>query len=247
MKPPIILQRGKTSFLVDKFEGELHTHVGKIQLSELKNKKFGETVTTHLGYEYRILPFRPIDFFKHFKRTATPIMPKDIGAIIVYTGLSPDSLILDVGTGTGLLAAYLAYFNKFGKVVTVEKRVEFAKIARRNFKLAKLKNVYQIIGDIDSIIHSFKIKFDLAVVDVKNDYKLIPHIKKILRNSGFLVVYNPYLEPARRVYDVMQELGFSDLEFFEIMKVDYDVKKVGTRAVTRVWHTGYLTIGRKID
>jgi tRNA (adenine57-N1/adenine58-N1)-methyltransferase len=246
LKPPIILAKGKHTFLVERFEGELHTHHGIIKLDELKNKNFGDEIETHLGVKYKILPYRAVDFFKHFKRTATPIMPKDIGAIIAYTGLSPDSLILDAGTGTGMLSAYLAYFNKYGEVITVEKRKEFALIARRNFKLAGLKNIHQIIGDVREVAEGFKKEFDLIVLDMKDDVEFIPKAKEILKFGGHLVVYNPYIEATRAVYEKMLEVGFRNVESFEIVRIDYEHKRVGTRPFTRVWHTGFLVIGRKI-
>ncbi len=246
MKPPIILARGKHTFLVEKFEGTLHTHDGIINLEELKNKKFGDVVETHLGVKYKILPYRAVDFFKHFKRSATPIMPKDIGAIIAYTGLSPDSLILDAGTGTGMLAAYLAHFNKYGEVVTVEKRKEFAKIAKDNFKLAGLKNIHQIVDDVLFVADGFKSEFDLVVLDMKDDLLFIPKAFEILKYGGHLVVYNPYIEATRAVYEKMIKVGFRNVESFEIVKIDYEHKRVGTRPFTRVWHTGFLVIGRKI-
>ena len=246
IKPPVVLIRGKHNILVEKFEGVLHTHDGIIRLEELKNKNYGDEISTHLGVKYKIAPFKPSDFFKHFKRSATPIMPKDIGAIIAYTGLSPDSLILDAGTGTGMLAAYLAYFNKYGEVITVEKRPEFAKIARQNFKLAGLKNIHQIIGDVKFVAEGFKKEFDLIVLDMKDDVEFIPMAKKLLRVSGYLVVYNPYIEATRRVYDTMIKEGFKEVESFEILKIDLECKRVGTRPFTKVWHTGFLVIGRKL-
>jgi tRNA (adenine57-N1/adenine58-N1)-methyltransferase len=247
IKPPVVLSRGRFSFLVRKFEGELHTHHGIIKLENLVRKKFGDEIETHLGVKYRILPFKPSDFFRHFKRGATPIMPKDIGAIIAYTGLSPDSLIFDAGTGSGVLAAYLAYFNKYGEVVTVEKRRDFALIAKKNFEVAGLENIHQIVGDALFVADGFVREFDLVVLDMKDDVKFVPKARNILKNSGYLVVYNPYIEAARRVYEEMVKNGFRELEAFELLKVDLDIKRVGTRTSTRVWHTGYLTIGRKVE
>ncbi|MEM4524615.1 MAG: methyltransferase domain-containing protein, partial [Archaeoglobaceae archaeon] len=201
MKPPVVLNRGKLSYLVKEFKGELHTHHGVIRLEELRNKNFGDTVKTHLGVEFKIMPFKLSEFFKHFKRGATPLMPKDIGAIITYTSLSPDSLIFDAGTGSGMLAAYLAYFNKFGEVVTVEKRKDFAMIARRNFKLAGLKNVHQIIGDAILVADGLKVEFDLIVLDMKDDVLFIPKARQILKPGGYIAIYNPYIEAARNVYE----------------------------------------------
>lgn len=246
MKPPVILTKGRYSFLVESFEGFLHTHDGVINLSTLREKDFGEYVETHLGVKYRILPYRAIDFFKHFKRSATPIMPKDIGAIIAYTGLSPDSLIMDAGTGTGMLAAYLAYFNKYGEVLTVEKRKDFAEVAKENFKLAGLKNVHQVIGDVFFVSEGFKKEFDLIVLDMKDDVKFVPKAYEMLKYGGHLVVYNPYLEDTRAVYEKMVKIGFRSVESFEIVRIDYEHKRVGTRPLTRIWHTGFLVVGRKV-
>jgi tRNA (adenine57-N1/adenine58-N1)-methyltransferase len=171
-------------------------------------------------------------------------MPKDIGAIIAYTGMSPDSLILDAGTGSGMLAAYLSYFNKYGEVVTVEKRKNFARIARKNFRLAKLKNIHQIVGDVNWVADGFKKEFDLVVLDMKGDVDFIPKAKEILRASGYLSVYNPYFEATKRVYEEMVKCGFKEIESFEILRSDLEFKRVGTRPVTRVWHTGFIVIGR---
>lgn len=245
MKPPVVLVRGKVSYLIDKFEGEFHTHHGVIKLDELKVKKFGDKITTHLGVEFTIMPFKLAEFFKHFKRGATPLMPKDIGAIIALTSLSPDSMIFDAGTGSGMLAAYLAYFNKFGEVITVEKRKDFAMIARRNFKVAGLKNIHQILGDALLVADGFKREFDLVVLDMKDDVLFIPKAREILCTGGYIAVYNPYIESARKVYEELIKNDFKELEAFEILKVDLDIKRVGTRTSTAIWHTGYIVIGRK--
>ncbi|HID43923.1 MAG TPA: tRNA (adenine-N1)-methyltransferase [Archaeoglobaceae archaeon] len=244
IEPPVVLIRGKTSFLVEKFEGELHTHSGIINLEELKYKKFGDEVSTHLGEKFKLMPFKLSDFFKHFKRGSTPVMPKDIGAIIAYTGMGPDSLVLDVGTGSGMLAAYLSYFNKYGEVITVEKRKDFARIARNNFRLARLKNIHQIIGDVNFVADGFKKEFDLVVLDMKDDVEFIPKAKEILKVSGYIAVFNPYFEATKKVYETMVRNKFSEIESFEILRNDLEFKRVGTRPVTRVWHTGFIVIGR---
>ncbi len=245
LKLPLVLVDNKNSFLVNSFEGELHTHKGVIKLEELKGRKYGDEIETHTGHRFKIMPFTLPDFFKHFRRSATPIMPKDIGAIIAMCGLKPDSLILDAGTGSGMLAAYLAYFNSYGEVVTVEKRKDFARVARENFRLAGLKNIHQIIGDVNEVAEGFKKEFDLIVLDMKDDHLFIPKAKKLLKVGHYLAVYNPYIEPSRRAYETMKKEGFRELECFELIKNDYEFKRVGTRPVTKVWHTGFIVVGRK--
>jgi|Deesub1362A_J573_1020465.scaffolds.fasta_scaffold01233_3 tRNA (adenine57-N1/adenine58-N1)-methyltransferase len=244
---PVVIVSGKNSYIINSFEGDFHTHRGVIKLSELKNLRYGDEIKTHLGTKFRVLPFSLSDFFKHFKKGPTPIMPKDIGAIIAYTGFRSGSYVLDSGTGSGVLAAYLAYFNRDGKVITVEKRPEFARIARKNFELAGLTNIYQIIGDIFEVAKALKVKFDLITLDMKDDYKFVPYAKDLLKTSGYLAIYNPYIEATRDAYNAMMESNFEEIESFELIKLNLEHKRVGTRPVTRVWHTGFIVIGRKID
>ncbi len=246
MKPPVVLKSGKNLYLVNEFSGELHTHKGIVQLEELKTKTFGDSVKTHLGVEFRILPFNAADFFRLFRKAPTPVMPKDIGAVIAYSGLQPDSLIFDAGTGSGVTAAYFAYFNKYGEVVTVEKRPEFARIAMENFRMAGLRNIDQIIGNAVEIGDSFKKEFDLVFLDMKDDVAMVPKAFQMLKNSGFLAVYNPYMEQTKAVYEEMVKTGFRDVESFELVKVDLEFKMVGTRPRVGIFHTGYITMGRKI-
>jgi len=246
MKPPIILKSGKNQYLINEFNGELHTHKGIINLEELKSKNFGDSIKTHLGVEFKILPFKASDFFKLFKKKATPVMPKDIGVVIAHAGLQPDSLILDAGTGSGVTAAYFAYFNKFGEVITVEKRRDFAKVARENFRTAGLKNIHQIIGDAVEVADGFKKEFDFVFLDMKDDVKMIPKAYEILRYNGFIAVYNPYIEQTRAVYEQMIKTGFRDVEGFEVVKINLEFKRVGTRPFVNIYHTGFIVMGRKI-
>ncbi|WP_457591484.1 tRNA (adenine-N1)-methyltransferase [Geoglobus sp.] len=246
MKPPVVLKSGRNHYLISEFSGELHTHKGIIRLEDLRDKKFGDSVTSHLGVEFKILPFKASDFFRLFRKKATPVMPKDIGMIIAHTGLQPDSLILDAGTGSGVTAAYFAYFNKYGEVITIEKRPEFAEVARENFRMAGLKNIHQIVGDAVEVAEGFRKEFDLVFLDMKNDVEMVPVAYRILREAGFLAVYNPYIEQTRAIYEKMIEAGFRDVEGFEIVKVNLEFRRVGTRPFTDIFHTGFIVIGRKI-
>ncbi len=240
----LVLCRGKEFFLVEKFEGELHTHKGVIDLSKLKNANPGDTIKTHLGVEYRILPFKPSDYFRFFRRTSTPIMPKDIGAIMAYSGIRRGDTVLDSGTGTGMLAAYLANAVYPGKVVTVEKRPDFAGVAKRNFEMAGLENIHLICGDLLQVYRGFKIKFDLITLDMKNDREFVEHARDLLKPGGCLAVYNPYIEHAREIVKKMEQHGFLDIECFELLRIDMEFKRIGSRPSTGVWHTGYIAMGR---
>ena len=57
------------------------------------------------------------------------MLPKDIGMVIAYTGITKQSKCFDAGTGSGWLAVSLARVAK--EVTSYEMRDEFMKSRRR--------------------------------------------------------------------------------------------------------------------
>ena len=94
----------------------------------------GEVVETHLGEPFTARKLRGPDLFNHFERTGAPMMPRDIGLFVGHTGVCSDDHVLDAGTGTGVLAAYLGRCG--ATVTTYERDAEFAEVAHENMELA---------------------------------------------------------------------------------------------------------------
>jgi len=89
---------------------------------------------------------RPTDFFTYGKRSGAPMLPKDIGLVIAYTGMNHNDDVLDAGTGSGIAAIYFGGVAK--SVKTYEIRPEFSALAIRTFTEAKLPNVEAIAKDV---------------------------------------------------------------------------------------------------
>lgn len=109
-----------------------------------------------------------------------------------------------------------------------------------------MKNVHQIIGDAIFVADGFKKEFDLVFLDMKDDVEFLPKAWEILKEAGYCVVYNPYIEQTKAVYEKMKEIGFKEIEAFELVKINLEFKRVGTRPFTEIFHTGYLVFGRKV-
>jgi|Deesub1362B_J571_1020462.scaffolds.fasta_scaffold00071_81 tRNA (adenine57-N1/adenine58-N1)-methyltransferase len=233
---PIIITDGKRRYL---FRGkDIHTDRGVIRAEDVLNSEDGK-VRTHLGYEFSVRKARSEDYFHHFIRTRTPLMPKDIGAIIAYTGLKPSDIVLDAGTGTGILAAFLATIAS--KVVTCETNPQAARVAMKNFRTFGIENVEVILGDIRML--RFKRKFDVITLDLPEAHETIPIVSEYLREGGYLVVYSPYMDKATEAMRALKE--FTHVRGIEIMEREINVTKRGIRPNTRVAHTGYIVIARK--
>lgn len=243
MDGSIVLLKGKKrEFFVEVSEGELHTDLGILQLKELRERRFGDTITTHLGHDFEIQKPRTPDFFCHCKRVGAPMVPKDIGIIIAYTGISKEDEVLDAGTGSGILAIYLG--NIASKVITYERNEEFVKIARRNIGAAGLKNVEVRHGDILSEIPHINEKFDIVTLDMMDASQVIPYVKNMLKPGGFLVTYSPFFEQSK---DIRAAMGkeFSEVRTLECMEREISFARGRTRPSTRgVGHTGFITIAR---
>ncbi len=72
----------------------------------LVGKAGGDMITTHSGSQFVIRIPRPTDFFTYGKRSGAPMLPKDIGLVIAYTGMNHNDDVLDAGTGSGIAAIY---------------------------------------------------------------------------------------------------------------------------------------------
>ncbi len=224
-------------FLVES-EGELHTDDGVINLDALKALEYGSMVSTHLGAAFRIVKPRAPDFFQHLKRSGAPMMPKDIGALVAHTGLTSDDVVLDAGTGSGISAIFLGSIAR--EVVTYEINREFAKRAKENVKQAGLSNVQVIEGDVLEMTSGKA--FDVITLDLYEVGKVIDIVREFLVPGGVIATFSPFYE---QVFEARRRLeGLSQVTTFEASEREIQFGKRGTRPVTRVGHTGFITVAR---
>lgn len=224
-------------------EGKLHTDLGIVDLSTLIGIEWGASIESHLGKPFYAVKPRSPDFFKHMRRTGAPMMPKDIGVIMAYTGVCPDDTILDAGTGSGVLAVYLGKVAK--KVITYEANESFANSARKNVVNAGLTNVDVRHGDILQEIKTLEGPFDVVTLDMQEAAQAIPEVKRVLVKGGFVATYSPFFEQAIAVRNMIDAEGFEEQTTIIVTEQELEVGKRGTRPSTRVGHTGFITIARK--
>jgi tRNA (adenine57-N1/adenine58-N1)-methyltransferase len=226
-------------------EGKLHTDLGIVDLGNLEGKSWGSVVLSHKGTEFTVIKPRAPDLFRHMTRTGAPMMPKDIGAIIAYTGLCPSDRVLDAGTGSGVLAAYLGTIAC--KVITYEANEKFAANARRNMERAGISNVEVRHGDLVEAIKTLDTEgpFDVITLDMQEAAQVVPDGFRLLRPGGFLAAYSPFFEQAMEVRSAVEKEGFVETFTIITSEQELEVSKRGTRPSTRVGHTGFVTIARK--
>jgi tRNA (adenine57-N1/adenine58-N1)-methyltransferase len=124
----VLLAGEGREFFVRAGAGALSTDKGQLDLARLIGAAPGDIITTHNGAPFTVRIPRPNDFFTHGKRSGAPMLPKDIGLVIAYTGMNRRDDVLDAGTGSGISAIYFGGIAR--SVKTYEIREEFSRLAQ---------------------------------------------------------------------------------------------------------------------
>ncbi|MDG5775876.1 tRNA (adenine-N1)-methyltransferase [Haloarculaceae archaeon H-GB2-1] len=204
----------------------------------------GDVVQTHLGERFTARKLRGPDLFNHLERTGAPMMPRDIGLIVGHTGASGGDRVLDAGTGTGVLSAYLGRIG--ADVTTFEQDPEFADVARENMALAGVGDAVDVrTGDVTDTLAELE-TYDLITLDTADAATVVERAPNLLADGGYVAVYSPFVEQTREVVAAAHEVGLTGVETLETIQREMDFDDRGSRPSTAgVGHTGYLTFGRR--
>lgn len=234
----VILVGSGREYYVRAGEGELGTDYGVIDLKALAGAAPGDIIRTHLGREFILRAPRPTDFFTHARRSGAPMLPKDIGLVIAYTGMNRGDVVLDAGTGSGIAAIYFGGIAK--EVNTYESNPDFARRAEENFRDAHLTNVEVCAEDVLTA----EGEFDIVHLDMRISPEHVEHARSLLLPGGYLACYTPFLEHVFTVVDTAQPI-FEEVHTHECIERELVRSQRGTRPSTRICHSGYVTIARR--
>lgn len=223
---------------------ELHSDLGVLTIPESITP--GEVIETHLGEPFEARRLRGPDLFHHLQRTGAPMLPRDIGLIIGHTGIERSDCVLDTGTGSGVLAAYLGRVG--AEVVSYERDSEFVEVARENMETAGVTaNVSIRAADLsDELDTEFeKSPFDVFTLDTGDASSLITAAPDILSPGGFVAAYSPFIEQTRNIAQNAADVGLSEIQTYETIQREMEFGDRGSRPSTAgVGHSGYLTFAR---
>ena len=241
--------------------GELHTDLGVVEIPE--DVAPGDVLESHIGEAFVVREPRGPDLFNHFERTGAPMMPRDVGLIVGHTGACAADRVLDAGTGTGVLSAYLGRMG--AQVTTYERDPDFAEVARENMELAGVADTVDVrTGDVTDHLDDLSTsgaadtddggtddpsedgsEFDLLTLDTQNAPELVARAPDLLVSGGYVAVYSPFVENSRKSVEAARDAGLVDVETLETIQRQMDFGDRGTRPSTAgVGHTGYLTFAR---
>ncbi len=216
---------------------DLSTHLGLIKESEIKKSKI--EVKSNLGKKFILLEANFLDNLSKIKRGPATTNLKDIGPILMYTSINKNSVVLEAGSGSGQLTAFLARFVK--KVYSYEKNENFYNLTKKNLEFLNIKNVELKNKDVKNLKEK---NLDLIVLDLLDPWNYINEVSKSLKKSGYLACY---LTNVNQIIDLSKKLdGFLVEKIISVKEENWISKGLVLRP--EHWslsHTAFLLFARK--
>ncbi|BFI73653.1 tRNA (adenine(57)-N(1)/adenine(58)-N(1))-methyltransferase TrmI [Nanoarchaeota archaeon] len=242
----MILIHRKTGkiFYIENNDKDFNTHFGTIKKEDLN--KVNNIIKSHLGEEFIVLEDNFNDLIRYLKRGPQSIHEKDIGLLYSLVNISPGMKIVEGGTGSGILTAYLANSVKpNGKVYSYEIREDFYNIAKKNLEKLKLLDYVELkLKDINNGIDEKDI--DLVVLDIPDPWNTLNYCYDSLKIGGYLVSFLPNITSVLKLLDSNDKFLLVGVYENFVRRWKYEKGKVLRPRNLELVHTEFLVLFRKI-
>lgn len=223
---------------------------GVLNLESLIGLPYGSRVKLSTGIEAYALRPTHTDLTLLFERVTQVIYPKDIGLMLVLSGIGPGSRVLEIGVGTGHLTSFLANLVRpDGLVVGYEIRPEYATKAIRNLrKLGLDKYVVIKIGDARENLEKPDRRFDAVFIDIPDPWNVYPKLSDVVAPSAPVISFLPTVNQVLKALEHLEGRSFAtDIRVYEVFLREYEVRREALRPRTlSIVHTGYILFFRLV-
>ena len=248
--------KGKLYSFTLKEGGTWHSHKGIIEHSQCVGLPEGSFVLSTSGTPYFAL--RPLyeDFILAMPRGATIVYPKDAADIVGYADISEGDIVFEAGVGSGALTiALLRAVGPSGRVISTERREDFAEIAQKNLELffgSVPRNWSVRIGSFEEqnfLNDGIKPNnVDRIVLDMLAPWECIEKSAELLRPGGVFISYvTTTTQLSRTVEALRDDRRFTEPYSWESLHRGWHVDALSVRPENRmIGHTGFLVRSRRV-
>lgn len=245
--------KGKLHTITLQPGGSFHTHKGVVSHDDLMGQPEGSLV--HSSNQVAYLALRPLlgDFVLSMARGAAIIYPKDAAHIVSLVDIAPGHRVVEAGVGSGALTlSLLRAVGEEGSVISIERREEFAEIARANvasFLGATPHNWACHVGDFQDRIGDVPAhSIDRIVLDMLAPWECIDGVTHALQPGGVLGVYVATVTQLSRVAEAIRESArFTSVMSEEVIVRPWHVEGLAVRPEHRmIGHTGFVLTARVV-
>lgn len=230
--------------------GEFHSHAGFVAHTSVIGKPEGVTVESTKGARYVVMRPTLEDFVLEMPRGAQVIYPKDLAPIMMLADIGPGQLVFESGIGSGAMS--MTMLRAGAHIIGYEQREDFAARAR--------KNVASFLGE--DALSRFEVqirdaylgidipaqgRFDRAVLDLPEPWRVIDNLPSAMRAGGVVVAYTPSITQAVRVREALaaRRGEWVAPRTLEVLHRTWHIEGESVRPDHRmVAHTAFLTTAR---
>lgn len=250
MQPPYYLVFARRTSRVLFELADYHGKEGIVRRDAIEAASSGEELETHLHQHARIFHATATDVIESFRNGPQNVTLKDAAYIIGRCGITRSSSVIEAGTGSGSLTAFLSLYA--GSVVSFEAREDFHELASQN--LRRLSSL-DAVGDVELVLAPFEEalerfadrigSFDACVLDMPEPWSCYAPARAMLRAGGLLVCYVPNATQASRCSTEASDSGFEPLESVELIRREWRFSERIAKPGKEVLHTAFLLFFRK--
>ena len=194
--------------------GEFHTHRGVLRHDQLIGAEDGVVVEDSRGTRYQAL--RPLyaDYMLSMPRGAAIIYPKDSAQILMWGDIFPGARVLEAGVGSGgLTTALLRAVGPEGRVHSIERREDFAEVARENVEtfFGEPHPAWQLtVGDFQEVAPTLspgEPAVDRVVLDMLAPWECVDAAAEVLVSGGVFLAYVATVTQLSRTAEALRDHG----------------------------------------
>lgn len=246
--------KGRMHTVTLREHGELHTHHGVLKHEAIVGQPDGSVLTNSGGHEY--LALRPLlrDFVMSMPRGAAIVYPKDAAQILAQADIFPGATVVEAGVGSGALSLWLLRaIGPAGRLVSFERREEFAEVAQANVEtfFGEYPETWSVrVGDLAVELPEAlaPASVDRVVLDMLAPWECLDVVADALTPGGVVICYVATATQLSRVAEYLRGTGlFTEPESSETMVRGWHVEGLAVRPDHRmVAHTGFLITARRL-
>ncbi|MFP4311074.1 MAG: tRNA (adenine-N1)-methyltransferase, partial [Nitriliruptoraceae bacterium] len=229
----LLVDRKRRRYLVELEPGaQWHSHGGLVEHDALIGVREGSAIRTGKGMEVTVLRPTREDLILKMPRGAQVIHPKDQAMIVAQADIRPGATVLEAGAGSGALTlALLDAVGPTGRVISVERREDHARVARRNVErfLGGAPATWELhLGDVVDVLT--RVRVHRVVLDLLEPWLAVPGTAAALAPGGIVCTYTPGVPQVMRVSDALWADGrFADVSTTETLVRPWDVDGLAVR------------------
>ncbi len=222
---------------------DVSTHFGLVKSEALALVRDGEEILSNVHERFIVCSPTWLDQYRKLKRGPQLMTLKDLGVIAAETGIGPDSIIGDAGTGSGAAACYFARIAKH--VFSFDSVQDHVNLGKENASMLGAENITFAVHDIYESIPDHQ--YDLFVWDNPEPWRALPSYTTI-KIGGWIVAYLPSINQAAQFANAVQSMP--QLQYrktVELMEREWAIKELRVRPSSdAIGHTAFLVFARRI-